>query len=138
MHLWHRSTVHIAAPPTWPARRSANPAARRCPPQCRPGRASSPATCCPIAPPAPRWAAILTIAKGKLPAGAGGGAFASVPLLIAAYFGVAIIFFALYFWSRKSPLPAAIVGLCLYATLVAINVAVTLGSIGQTQGRGGI
>ena len=32
-------------------------------------------------------------------------------------FGIGAVFFALYFWARKQPLPAAIVGLVLFVTL---------------------
>jgi len=35
---------------------------------------------------------------------------------------VSCLFFALYFWARVSPLPACIVGLITYATLIGINV----------------
>jgi hypothetical protein len=44
------------------------------------------------------------------------------PVLFVIQFGVAAIFLGLWAWSRKSPLPAAIVGLVLYVTLVVINV----------------
>lgn len=40
-------------------------------------------------------------------------------------FIIAIIFWGLYFWARKMPLPAAIVGLVIYATLVVINIITT-------------
>lgn len=36
------------------------------------------------------------------------------------------VFLGLWVWSRNSPLPAAIVGLVLYGTLVAYNVVITL------------
>jgi len=43
-------------------------------------------------------------------------------LMVVAQVGVAVLFWCLWFWSRSSPLPAAIVGLILYCTLVALNV----------------
>lgn len=39
---------------------------------------------------------------------------------------IAVLFWGLYFWSRRQPLPAAIVGLVVYLTLVAINVVTTI------------
>jgi hypothetical protein len=35
-------------------------------------------------------------------------------------FGIALVFFGLYVWARKQPLPAAIVGLVVYVTLHVI------------------
>jgi hypothetical protein len=53
------------------------------------------------------------------------------PMIFVAQFGVAAIFFGLYFWSRKSPLPATIVGLILYVTLVVINVISSITALAQ-------
>ena len=44
---------------------------------------------------------------------------------------VAAVFWGLYVWSRSQPLPAAIVGLVIYATLIIINVISHLSAIGQ-------
>jgi hypothetical protein len=52
----------------------------------------------------------------------------------AAFLGIAggaVIFWALFFWARRQPLPAAIVGLVLYATLVMINVVVSINTASQ-------
>lgn len=51
-----------------------------------------------------------------------GGQNVITPFVWAVQFAVAALFWGLWFWSRRSPLPATIVGLCLYVTLVAINV----------------
>ena len=47
----------------------------------------------------------------------------------------AVIFWALFVWARFQPLPAAIVGLVLYATLVAINVVSSVGAMSANHGR---
>src|SRR5262245_43228230 len=47
---------------------------------------------------------IFTVAKSSLPPGRG-----IPPILMVTVFGVALIFFGLYAWSRRNPLPAAIV-----------------------------
>src|SRR5262249_16192426 len=39
------------------------------------------------------------------------------PVLVITLVGVAVIFYGLYAWARRNPLPAAIVGLTLYVTL---------------------
>lgn len=52
---------------------------------------------------------------------------------------VAAIFWGLYFWSRYQPLPAAIIGLIAYCTLVVINVVTTLSMAAESRGGfGGI
>ena len=51
------------------------------------------------------------------------------PVVFVIQGGVALIFWALWFWSRKSPLPATIVGLILYCTLVAINVVTSVSQL---------
>jgi len=38
-------------------------------------------------------------------------------IVMVSVFGIAVVFFALYFWARKQPLPAAIVGLVLFVTM---------------------
>jgi hypothetical protein len=47
-------------------------------------------------------------------------------VLMAAQLGVAALFWALWFWSRRAPLPASIVALIVYCTLVALNVVTSL------------
>ena len=56
------------------------------------------------------------------------------PVVFAIQIGVAAIFFALYFWSRKAPLPATIVGLILYVTLIVINVVSSISDLAQNPG----
>jgi hypothetical protein len=50
------------------------------------------------------------------------GRQATLPVLLIAQLGVSAIFFGLYFWARRSPLPATIVGLIVYSTLLILNV----------------
>ena len=38
-------------------------------------------------------------------------------IVMVSVFGIAAVFFALYFWARKQPLPASIVGLVLFVTM---------------------
>jgi hypothetical protein len=48
------------------------------------------------------------------------------------------VFWGLWAWSLKQPLPAAIVGLILYGTLVAINVVGAISSMNEGgPGHGG-
>jgi hypothetical protein len=65
---------------------------------------------------------------------------AMIKVLAVAQLVVAGIFIGLYFWARRSPLPATIAGLVVYVTLVALNVFNALTQIGETQrsGIGGI
>jgi hypothetical protein len=51
--------------------------------------------------------------------------------------GSALIFWLLYCWARVQPLPAAIVGLVLYATLVTINVIVSVSRLSTPGATGG-
>lgn len=44
---------------------------------------------------------------------------------LAVIFGIAAIFFGLYFWARVNPLPAAIVGLVIYVTLWVLDIVLT-------------
>ncbi len=48
---------------------------------------------------------------------------------VAVIFGIAVIFWGLFIWSRKSPLPAAIVGLVLYVSLWMLDMIVALKNI---------
>jgi hypothetical protein len=56
-------------------------------------------------------------------------------LLIQAIIGV--VFLGLYAWARTAPLPASIVGLCIYATLVVVNVVNAMSNVTQEQQPGG-
>jgi hypothetical protein len=47
---------------------------------------------------------------------------------------IAAIFWGLYIWARKQPLPAAIVGLVLYVTLVAVNVITSVSQLAADPG----
>jgi hypothetical protein len=38
-------------------------------------------------------------------------------IVMVSVFGIAAVFFALYFWARRQPLPASIVGLVLFVTM---------------------
>ncbi len=48
----------------------------------------------------------------------------------------AVIFWAVYFWARTQPFPAAIVGLVFYATLLTINVVRSVGQLASGHGTG--
>jgi hypothetical protein len=62
----------------------------------------------------------------------------NLSLLIASTVGLGLVFLGLFFWSRRSPLPATITGLVIYSTLIAINVVVSIASFSQNSaGRGG-
>ncbi len=50
---------------------------------------------------------------------------------------VAALFWGLFAWARFQPLPAAIVGLVVYATLLLINVVSSASRLSQNGGRGG-
>lgn len=50
------------------------------------------------------------------------GARMDTTILYATVFGVAVIFWALYVWSRWAPLPAAIVGLVVYISLWLLDI----------------
>lgn len=60
-------------------------------------------------------------------------------LLLVMQFVIATVFLGLYFWARTSPLPASLVGLVIYCTLIAINVATTMSSMAERRsGIGGL
>jgi len=69
-----------------------------------------------------------------------GEAKSTLQVVGAVQLGLAVIFVGLYIWSRKSPLPASIAGLCVYGTMVVINVAVRMTQIsrGGDAAAGGI
>jgi hypothetical protein len=51
--------------------------------------------------------------------------------------GVAAAFFCLYSWSQSQPLAAAIVGLVVYGTLIALNVFVAVSQASRQSGLNG-
>jgi hypothetical protein len=53
------------------------------------------------------------------------------PTVYAFIYGVAVIFLALYFWARKSPLPAAIVGLVVFITIHLLDAIADPASLAQ-------
>lgn len=75
---------------------------------------------------------ILSQARGTAPG--------MIKVLAGAQLVVAGIFIGLYFWARRSPLPATIAGLVVYVTLVALNVFNTVTQIGEERrtGIGGV
>lgn len=66
------------------------------------------------------------------------GASQELPVLVMAMFVIGAIFIGLAFWSRKAPLPAAIVGLVIYSTLVVLNVITSVSQLGQGGPKSGI
>ena len=57
------------------------------------------------------------------------------PAVLAIQGGVAVIFWGLWAWSRKAPLPAAIVGLVLYATLIVLNMIAAAKVLAESHGE---
>jgi hypothetical protein len=65
---------------------------------------------------------MLMIQKRQMEEAAGPGAQVEIePVAYVIVFGIAAVFWALYFWARRNPLPAAIVGLVLFLTLHLID-----------------
>jgi peptidoglycan/LPS O-acetylase OafA/YrhL len=64
-----------------------------------------------------------------------GASQALPPVVMAIQVGVALIFWGLWAWSRKAPLPATIVGLVVYATLVVLNVIAATSQMAQSNER---
>jgi hypothetical protein len=87
-------------------------------------------------------AIIQTIRVGIIVALASSEAHVSISRLLAtnivlSLIAFAVIFWAIYIWALKQPLPAAIVGLILYATLLALNVVTSVGQLSKgNQGSG--
>lgn len=73
-------------------------------------------------------------------ANAPGGRFppGMVGILMVVQFVVALVFIGLFFWARVAPLPASIVGLVIYATLVLLNILTAVSELGQEGPRRGI
>ena len=80
---------------------------------------------------------LLIFLLQNLPGASRGSLPQAAQILIGAQIGVAVIFWGLWFWARVSPLPAAIVGLVLYATLVTINVVTSVSQMSQNNGAPG-
>jgi hypothetical protein len=82
---------------------------------------------------------ILQVVVGGVLAAVASSRFSNsqVQLIMVVQFIVAGLFLGLAFWSRKAPLPASVVGLVLYCTLVILNVINSVSQIGNGQaGRG--
>jgi hypothetical protein len=47
-----------------------------------------------------------------------------------------LVFLGLYFWARTAPLPASIVGLCIYCTLVVVNVVNAMSTVADERQPG--
>jgi hypothetical protein len=62
---------------------------------------------------------------------------AQIHIVVGVVFGIAVIFWGLFIWSRKSPLPAAIVGLVLYVSLWMLDLIVYLKKAGPGQPAAG-
>lgn len=67
-------------------------------------------------------AGIILAIRANVPA----AAQAQLNVLVAAQVSVAVLFWGLWFWSRSAPLPASIVALVVYATLVVLNVVTAM------------
>lgn len=52
-------------------------------------------------------------------------------IVMVSVFGIAAVFFALYFWARKQPLPAAIVGLALFITMHLLDAIADPAALGR-------
>jgi hypothetical protein len=87
-------------------------------------------------------AIIRTVVIGILYAMANnaGAGLNEILAILATHIIIAVIFWGLYVWSRYQPLPAAIIGLIAYSTLVVINVVTTIGlpAEARREGFGGI
>jgi hypothetical protein len=46
----------------------------------------------------------------------------AIPLVAFSVYGIGAVFFGLYFWARKSPYPAAIVGLVVFVTVHLLDI----------------
>ena len=57
--------------------------------------------------------------------------FETHPVVFATVFGIAAIFFGLFLWARRNPLPAAIVGLVLFVSLHLLEAVVRPESLRQ-------
>jgi hypothetical protein len=84
--------------------------------------------------------AILAVAVATSPdvTSAMGAAGQDPKLLMAIHFGLAVIFLGLFVWALRSPLPASIVGLVIWGTLVLLNVVNALSNIDVDDSRRGM
>lgn len=57
------------------------------------------------------------------------------PVLLGTLFGVAALFWILYFWAKQSPFPATVVGLVIYSTLWLADLTVSLIQMSHSQGN---
>jgi hypothetical protein len=60
----------------------------------------------------------------------------NLPVVVASTIGLGVIFIGLHVWARWSPLPATIVGLVIYSTLVLLNMISSIGRMSSTGTRG--
>ena len=66
----------------------------------------------------------------------GGNALIDMGAMSIAAMIVGVLFLGLFFWARKQPLPAAIVGLVLYVTLSILDYVVLFMSISEAREQG--
>jgi heme A synthase len=74
--------------------------------------------------------AVVAVILGNAP----GAPPEMVYALLIAQFLVGAVFLGLYFWARRAPLPATIVGVVVYGTLLALNILASV-SGAATGGR---
>jgi uncharacterized Zn finger protein (UPF0148 family) len=72
---------------------------------------------------------------GVLEASGSPAAAKVVPTLAVTVFGVAAIFWGLYFWARRSPFPAAIVGLVVYVSLWLLDLIAYASAASKSGGK---
>lgn len=77
---------------------------------------------------------VVALLAGTAGARAGGPA---LMMLLVPVMGVAAIFWGLYIWSRRNPLPAAIVGLVVYVSLWALDVVAAIAAAANDPGGTG-
>lgn len=66
-----------------------------------------------------------------------GPASAQAPLLFGVQLTLGLLFIGLSFWARRSPLPAAIIGVALYSTLILLNVIQNAAAMASSDGQRG-
>ena len=58
-------------------------------------------------------------------------------MMLVSTVGVGIVYLGLFFWARRNPLPAAIVGLLVYLTLTVADIVAIAGMARDAGGQGG-
>jgi hypothetical protein len=61
----------------------------------------------------------------------------NLPLFFGPVLGVGVIFWGLYFWSRRNPLPAAIVGLVVYVSIWVLDILGAIMMMANAPSGGG-